>query len=386
MPDRASRAAAYHRWTTEDQLKMRGRLAVAIVFLAFTTSLFAKDVYLSVTGKANGFFTDARIFNPSFDNDITIQARYLPAGNADNSAVQPITLTIPKRSMKVYDDVVQSMFGGGPQLGAIRLTSADGVDFVASQRIFQDARASHQQGTLGQFVPGLEASTAKTKGILLQLKAGPSALGTFRTNWGGANPNSVAANVTLKLYDKNNAVVATKATTLQPFGVLGPASIVGLFDNTTADLSDAWISFTSDQPVFLYGSVVDNGSVDPTFIPAADDTGTPPPPPPPQTKEVTVHASDGEFTVTIPSGLAVGDEMRFTITGEGGPHGFRLFSPSGEALFTADPLSSGQTVRTITVTEAGTYDYICTRPTCSADHSSMVGSFNVGPGDSGDRY
>jgi len=370
---------------------MRGRLAVAIVFVVFTTSLFAKDVYLSVTGKANGFFTDARIFNPSFDNDITIQARFLPAGNANNSGVQPITLTIPKRSMKVYDDAVQSMFGASSGLGAIRLTSADGVDFVASQRIYKDARASFQQGTLGQFVPGLEASTAKTKGVLLQLKAGPTTLGTFRTNWGGANPNGVAANVTLKLYDKNNAVVVTKTKTIQPFGVLGPESIVGFFDNTTADLTDAWISFTSDQPVFLYGSVVDSGSDDPTFIPASDDTGTPPPPPPPpQTKDITIHASNGNFAVTLPAGvLAVGDELRFTMTGEGGPHGIRLFSPSGTSLFTAEPLSGGATVRTITVTEMGTYVYICTRPTCSPEHSAMEGSFNVGPAspdDPGDRY
>lgn len=368
---------------------MRGRLAVALIFLVFTTSLFAKDVYLSVTGKANGFFTDARIFNPSFDNDITIQARYLPFGNADNSGVQPITLTIPKRSMKVYDDAVQSMFGIGTNtLGAIRLTSADGVDFVASQRIYQDARASFQKGTLGQFVPGLEASTAKVKGVLLQLKNGPSALGDFRTNWGGANPNSVAANVTLKLYDKDDAVVVTKSMTIQPFGVLAPSGIKGFFDNTNADLADAWISFTSDQPVFLYGSVVDNGSVDPTFIPAVDDTGTPPPPPPPpQTKQATVHATDGNFDVSLPAALAVGDEVKFTMTGEG-THGFRLFAPDGTVLFT-ESLSASPTDRTITLSAQGTYDYICTVPTCSSGHTSMVGSFNVGPAgpdDPGDRY
>src|SRR5689334_19687682 len=163
------------------------RLLILLVSLALTTSAFAKDVYLSVTGKANGFFTDARIFNPSFDKDITIQARYLPAGNGNNSGVAPVTLTIPKRSMKVYDDAVQSMFGGGPALGAIRLTSDD--DFVASQRIYQDARSGPQAGTLGQFVKGLEAPTAKIKGVMLQLKSGVASLGTFRTNWGGVNPN-----------------------------------------------------------------------------------------------------------------------------------------------------------------------------------------------------
>ncbi|HEY0371204.1 MAG TPA: hypothetical protein VGD79_04350 [Thermoanaerobaculia bacterium] len=352
-------------------------MAVLIITVVLAMPAFAKDVYLSVTGKANGFFTDARIFNPSYDKDILIQARYLPAGNGNNSGVQPVTLTIPKRSMKVYDDAVLSMFGGGPALGAIRLTSDD--DFVATQRIYQDARTGPQAGTLGQFVTGLEAATAKTKGMLIQLKAGANTnLGPFRTNWGGANPNDTTATVTLTLYDKNNTVAATKQITFQPFGVLAPASIVGTFDNTQADLSDAWISFTSDHPVFIYGSVVDSGSSDPTFIAAFDDSGVPPPPPPPpETKIVTVLAEDGSFTVTGADHLVAGDEVKFVVTGEGGVHGFRLFSPQGQVLFTLEPLGSTPTEFTLTLPSTGNYQYICTRLTCSAGHTEMVGVFGA---------
>ena len=371
---------------------MRVRLAILLISLVFTTTLAAKEVYLAITGKANGFFTDARIFNPSFDNDITIEARYLPVGNVNNSAVAPITITIPKRSMKIYDDVVQSMFngGGGVALGAIRLTTAEGVDFAASQRIYQDARASYQTGTLGQFVQGLEPSAAKTKGAILQLKSGQSALGAFRTNWGGANPNNAVANVTLRLYDKANAVVSTKTFVFQPHGVQGPGNITGLFNDVTTDISDCWISFTSDVPVFLYGSVVDNASVDPTYIPAVDDTGNPPPPPPPpQTKNVTIHATDGNFSIQGATGLKVGDEVKFTVTGDGGTHGFRLFGPNGQTIFTLDPLGSNPSVHTIVIATEGTYQYICSRPTCSSEHNSMSGEFIVGaasPDDPGDRY
>ena len=353
-------------------------VAVLLTTLVLATPVFAKDVYLSITGKANGFFTDARVFNPSYDKDITIQARYLPAGNGNNSGVQPVTLTIPKRSMKVYDDAVVSMFGGGPALGAIRLTSDD--DFVATQRIYQDARTAPQAGTLGQFVNGLDASAAKMKGVLIQLKAGATTLGPFRTNWGGANPNAEAAAVTLTLYDKNNTVVANKQVTFQPFGVLAPASIVGTFDNTSADLTDAWISFTSDRPVFIYGSVVDSSSSDPTFIAAADDSGVPPtPPPPPETKVVTIVASDGNFAVSGADHLHAGEQVKFVVTGGGGIHGLRFFSPQGEVLFTLDPLNGTPQERTITLTGSGAYPYICTRITCSAGHNDMNGSINVSP-------
>jgi heme/copper-type cytochrome/quinol oxidase subunit 2 len=364
---------------------MRIRTLLVLCTLFFTTTLFAKEVFLSITGKANGFFTDARIFNPSYNKDITVTARYLPAGNGDNSAAPAVQLTIPKRSMKVYDDAVQSIFGGGPPLGAIRLTSDD--EFIASQRIYQDARASYQKGTLGQFVPGLEVSTAKRKGILLQLKAGEASLGTFRTNWGGANPNGSVANISFKLYDKNNELAGTNNLTLQPYGVFGPTNIVGFFGNPSNDLSDAWISFESDQPVFLYGSVVDNLSSDPTFIPASEDTGVAPQQP--EMKVVTVTAVDFEFNLSGTQNLKANEQVKFIIKSEQGSHGFRLFSPDGVELISVESVTSVGTERTITLPDDGTYIFLCIRPTCGAGHNDMNGSFVVGtaggPG-TGDGY
>ncbi len=148
------------------------RLAIVLFSLCVATSAFAKDVYLSIGGSAGKFRTDARIFNPSYDKAIVIAARYLPIGNADNTNVAPKTITVEKRSMVVYDDVVQSLFGGGAALGAVRLTSDD--DFVATQRIYADESDTPKNGTLGQFVPGLEVSTALKKGVLIQLRQNAS--------------------------------------------------------------------------------------------------------------------------------------------------------------------------------------------------------------------
>lgn len=349
------------------------RLAVVLISLALTSSVFAKEVFLSVTGKANGFFTDARIFNPSYTKDITVNAQYLPAGNGNNANATVVPLVIPKRSMKVYDDAVQSIFGGGPALGAIRLVSDD--DFQASQRIFQDARESFQKGTLGQFVPGFELSQALTKGVILQLKSGQAALGNFRTNWGGVNPNPTVANVSFKLFDRNNQLAGSTNLTFQPYGVFSPVNITGFFGvGAAVDLTDAWISFESDAPVFLYGSCVDNGSVDPTFVAAVQDTGVAPSGP--QVKTVTVAATAGDFGVLAPP-LTRGDQVRFIVTGTEGIHGFRLFDPDGNILFTLDPLNETPQERTITIEKTGNHPYICTRTTCSTEHSSMFGELEV---------
>src|SRR5437667_1989198 len=147
---------------------MRLRLIAICAIAVFTTSAFAKDVFLSIGGSVGVFHTDTRIFNPSSTKDIQIQAYLLPVGNVDNSGVQPITITVPKRQMVMYNDVVQSLFNtSSVPLAAIRLKSDD--DFVATQRIYaqQAANACEGAGTLGQFVPGLDVSTASKAGVLI---------------------------------------------------------------------------------------------------------------------------------------------------------------------------------------------------------------------------
>ena len=353
---------------------MRSRLGLLAVFLVFTTAAFGKDVYLSIGGSVGNFRTDARIFNPSYTKDITVTAYYLPAGNNDNSGVAPKTITVAKRTMAVYDDVVQSLFGGGPPLGAVRLTSDD--DFVASQRIYADESNSAKNGTLGQFVPGLEVGQAKTKGVLIQLKSSGSrgTKGTFRTNWGGANPNNTTATINFSLYDKTNGLAGTNTLTLQPYGVFSPAEISGFFGNPDRDLSNAWISFDSDLPVFVYASVLDNGSEDPTFIPAFDDSGVVPPV---QTKTINVTAQNWAFAVSPSAPLNAGDRVTINLTAASGTHGFALFTPGGTQLVN-EVVDNGQTVSvTVTLPASGTYTYICTVSTCGVGHGDMNGSFQV---------
>jgi len=356
---------------------MRARHLLVLLLVLFATSVFAKDVYISVSGKANGFFSDARIFNPSFDKDIVVTARYLPSGNVDNSGAGSVQLTIPKRSMKIYDDAVQSIFGGGPPLGAIRLTSDD--DFIASQRIYADKRADHQTGTLGQFVQGLDSSTALRKGAMTALKAGSTSIGPFRTNWGGVNPNATVANIAFKLYDKTNTLAGTNNLTLQPFGVFAPTNIVSFFGNPNRDLSDAWISFESDVPVFLYASVVDSGSEDPTFIPASSDTGVAPPvEPEPQVKTVTIVARNFEFVTTQSGGaIKAGDKIKLTISRAEGTHGFVLLNPNGQVVVEQNALPGTPTTFEVTMTLAGQYTYVCTNSGCGVGHDDMSGDINV---------
>jgi plastocyanin len=381
------------RQLTNGGILMRVRVSLwlllsLVVATSPATSASAKDVYLSISGKANGFFTDASVFNPSFDKDIIVTARYLPAGGVvghpDNSGVTTKPLTIPKRSQVVFDDAVQSMFGGGPALGAIRLTSDD--DFVATQRIYADKLAARQAGTLGQFVPGLDATSAKRKGVVIQLKSGADTLGAFptswRTNWGAVNPNATAANVKLKLHDKNSTTAGSEKTiVLQPFGVLSPTELGGFFGNAGSDLSDAWFSYDSDQPIFVWGSIVDNGSEDPTFVTAFEDTGVAPPAP--QLATMTIVARDFEFTATPSGTLKAGAQVKFILSkvNGSGSHGIRITDSSFATIIDMN-LTSTPVEQTVTLPTAGTYFFVCTNTLCDSGtghHFDMTGEFTVVP-------
>jgi plastocyanin len=356
------------------------RVLLLLTLLSGGTALYGGEVFLPVSGTVNGvFFSDARIFNPT-DHEIAIQAYYLPRGNGSNAGEQAVAFTVPSRQVKVYDDIVATPLQRG-DVGGIRFVSADG--FLVTQRIY--ARTSANCGsspvnpcTLGQFVEGRERATAATKGVILQLKSDAK----FRTNIGAVNPNGVPARVTWRLFDRNSALVASSSSPIEmpPYAVIGPTGITSPFFYgvpETADLSDAWVSFVSDQPIFAYGSVVDNGSTDQTFIPSVADSGVPGS----ELKTVTISARSWEFTPAFSAPLAKGDRVRFIVSATGDLHGFALYDPEGNGLmsFEMEPDAPPQE-RTIVLPASGKYYYVCTVFACGGSymaHSGMYGEFDV---------
>ena len=353
---------------------MRRTALVLVSLLTFASNAFAKEVWLSVVGSVNGssvFRTDTRILNPSATKDISIDAYFFVNGNQANATPAKKTITVTKRQMLVLDDVVSALFTTSG-LGAIRLVSDD--DFIATTRIYADKGSS---GTLGQFVPGLEITAAKKSGAILQLKNAPP---TFHTNIGAVNPNNATANVTWRLYDKNNNLVGSgKNETMPPMSVISPQQMAAYLNAGTADLSESWVSYTSDQPIFAYGTVSDDRTADPTLIPASEDTGgSNVTQPNAKVFDVTLRTSSIVFNPQ-PANLKVGDTVLLHIHGNDTTHGFQLNSPTNNVLVEGVMVPPGTSVdRTFHVSEEGFFTYFCIVTTCSPGHSSMFGTFGVG--------
>ena len=346
----------------------------------------SKDIYFPTAGPSK---TDVRLFNPSSSKDITVQAFILPVGNHDNSSAASHPITVPKRQMVVLNDAVTTL--GGTDLNALRLTSTD--TFVANERVYSQqvtSGACNIAGTLGEDVAALDPSSAKKQGVMLQLKtsSGNCSQGSasFHSNIGVVNPNTTAANVTFRLYDKNNALISSgSAIALPPMAVIAPTNIGGGFFFTpgAADLSDAWVSYTSDQPIFTFASLVDTCTTDPMFIPMSEDTGGSASTSTLKAFSVTTHNFAIDWSPVLTTGsIAPGDQVTLTISGRDQTHGFELDDPEGVPLIVLTGVPPGQVfTRTITFTKEGTYNYYCIVPTCGLGipgHSNMFGQFVVG--------
>jgi hypothetical protein len=372
---------------------MLRRLAVFVGLAIFATAVFAKDAFVPIAGSAGSFRTDARIFNPSQTKDITVQAFYLPVGNGDNSAVQAVSFPVPHRQMLIYNDVVSTLLHASG-LGGIRFTSSD--DFSVTERAYSttNANSCSASGTLGLSVEAYDSSEAMSAGVLLQLTAKPS----FHTNIGAINTNNATVNVTWRLYDKSNNLVATSTKAMPPYAVVAPTNMTSFFAAGSADITDAWVSFTSDQPIIAYASINDDVTTDPTYIPMLTDSGS--------GSSATGKVFDvtlKSFQITIspaigPQTLKVGDKVTFRIqntTTDGVTHGFTLGAVTSGAILIPDrmyPPGSGIVEQTWTVPAQGTYAYTCTNTTCGTGnpgHTNMNGTFDVGQpsdGDPGGKY
>lgn len=354
---------------------MKLRAALLLSFLVIASNALAVDRWIPIAGTVGNFRTDARILNPSGEKDIEISAYFLPVNVTDNAgrvSGTPVKITVPKRSMKVLDDVVASVFNA-TGVGAILFTCPD--EFVATSRIYAQVGAS----TLGQFSPAQGPALALTKAVVIQLKSS----GAFRTNVGGLNIANASNAVTWNLYDKNNAKVSTVVKTFAAYEVMNPANVATFFTNIPGgtDLSDAWVSFSSTNPFFAYGSVIDNVSTDPTFIGMAQDTGSDPVVVQPTTKDFDVTLASFTISTNLAglNALKVGDNVKMTIQASDGTHGFTIVGPNGATVVPDSVYIAGSSSQqhTFTVTRTGTYTFFCTFTNCGTGHTDMVGTFVI---------
>lgn len=213
------------------------------------------------------FHSDLRLYNGG-PTDVPINLTFHP-GNGFAGFGTPVTApprTIRAGEVLVLDNVLPMLFNRSGTGGAIVVTSASNSSLVATGRTYTSVE---NNGTYGQFIPGItpaEGIGAGDRALqILQLEESDQ----FRSNIGLNELTGNGATVRLTLTLPDTKVTAATEVTLAPneFRQLRP--IVGLNPGQqtyNARLTVEVISGTGR--VTAYGSVIDNESKDPTYVPA----------------------------------------------------------------------------------------------------------------------
>jgi hypothetical protein len=406
----------------EGILKTCGKtLLPAALLLAGAWPLFAETVTLpvaaSVVRPVAPFFSDVRVFNTSYTLVATVTAVYRCFGCA--SAVPPQVFTLQARESKAFDDICNQFFGVPNSIGAVEFSTetlvAGGI--VVTSRLYSPLAPPATAGSVGMFIPGLPASSAKVVTALTNLMNGD-----FRTNIGVYNPNAVGVTATLRLFD-GPVLLGTVPVSLGPQTGAQVNDIYGQLKFGTLKTTNGYCTVESSAaaaPLFTYAAVADNTTQDTIFVVGTEDVPAPPgfnpptatasvtptvtptasPQSPTPTPTATPTPSSGTETITInvkawdfsPGGpvsppivLKVGTTYRLVFHNVDTPqttnprHGFSGISDLG--LPGNDNIEFGKADFVIPsftpqAFQRNAYPFACTNNECGGDpqqHAGMVG-------------
>jgi hypothetical protein len=221
----------------------------------------------SIHGIAPAFFhSDLRVFNPSTTTPVTVTAQFRCfTGPCPANAAR--SLTVAPREMKVYGDVIATLFGAPETAGPIELTGA----VLAESRVYTPSLPAP---TTGSDVPGLSADEAYAASVLLSLSKSADSGQGFRTNVGVYNPNAEGVTFVVTLYGPGGVKLGDLTRSL---GALSAAQVNDVFAaaGITSDVPDAYAIVASDggKQLFAYATVVDNQSQDSVFVKGRNGRG-----------------------------------------------------------------------------------------------------------------
>ncbi|MFI5197231.1 MAG: PKD domain-containing protein [Thermoanaerobaculia bacterium] len=300
-------------------------LVAALALLA--SGAAAADVLIPSSAFSAGknsaeFHSDVRVFNPT-----SSPVGFTPifygsdaAGNVVNTVQMPFVSIAPRQQLS-YNNVLQSLFNLPIGVfGPIRFQTT-GTLIVSSS--VNNVNACGNGSTSGQWLPGIDSSQALKAGTLVQLAASANGSSGYHTNVDFMNPGTIAANVAVKirrgdgtLLSSAPAPIAVGANGLVQKALDDGGVFPGVSGTTDTNL---WAEFTSDQPVLVFASVINNGSGDPFAIV--------------MTAEPSSGAGASVASYTVSSNPVAGQQVTFTDTSSGSP--VNRFWAFGDGTFNA---------------------------------------------------
>lgn len=212
-------------------------------------------------GAAN-FHTDMRIFNGGTDaQDVTVAYT-----TSDRTPPAPVQMHLAAGEVKSLDNVLQSVWNISGTGGAVVVTTPADSSLVVTARTYS---RRDDGGTLGQFIPGVTSAEAVGLGDralqVIELEQSPS----FRSNLGLVEVTGNPVTIEILGYIPESKVAARTTRDLAPGQFLQLGSVfsqMGFGNVYNGRVSVNVIG--GGGRIAAYGSVIDNRTQDPTYVPA----------------------------------------------------------------------------------------------------------------------
>jgi hypothetical protein len=231
------------------------------------TRFIAPGVAELTGNPAANFHSDLRIFNGGATSQ-TVTLTYFPQGSPGSPfAASPIT--IGAGQVKAINNVLPTLFPSAMNSGgSVLITTATPASLVATVRTYSNSASG---GTYGQFIPGVTPSQGVGVGDrglqVLQLEQSAA----FRSNVGIVELTGNPAHVRMTLVLPDSKAAPILEFDLAPNEFRQYTSIIASMNSTQANTYNARmiVEVTSGAGrVTAYGSVIDNRTQDPTYVPA----------------------------------------------------------------------------------------------------------------------
>jgi uncharacterized repeat protein (TIGR01451 family) len=204
--------------------------------------------------------TDLRIFNYGVAPQ-TATLTFFPMGSATGTSAE---VALDGGRIVTLDNVVRSLFGGENVGGVVHLATAVPSQLIVTGRTYNDTPA----GTFGQFIPAITPDIATGAGErtlhILQVEDSVR----YRTNVGIAEVSGKPVTVELQVVLPDTKVTPTIAIPLaaNEFRQFAVIRALGLGNVYNARITLRVIG--GEGRVTAYGSVIDETTQDPTYVPA----------------------------------------------------------------------------------------------------------------------
>jgi len=207
--------------------------------------------------------TDMRIFNAS--NAATTATLTFYKQDDANNVPRAINRRIEAGEILVVNDVLNQLFGMKNTGGAVHVTTASNSSLVVTGRTY-DQRTS---GTFGQFIPAVtESDAVGLGGRSLQVQQ-LEETDHFRSNLGIAEVSGKPVTVEITAIVPDSLVSPKRQITLQANQFTQLTQVLRSMNLTEVYNGRIALRVISGEgKITAYGSVVDNQTQDPTYVPA----------------------------------------------------------------------------------------------------------------------